>query len=409
MTLFSRTAGKGILVAVFVFTGIFCPKALSALNQADKQQVVSQVAGNWIEVAKEQYSRGFYKAAEQSLSRAKQYQGYLSQDQQDMLEKLLQKTRRAAAEQQRINKNLDVAGELMEQGKLKKAKAVFEQVRDSEFLTEQQRQSVGEKIEEITAHLSKRIEEINEIYKRSVGFYRAGELEKARDGFIEVAKIGLLTVPEGKTAEDYLVKIDGILSRQSRGISDEVFSSKLRSIAGKPKGGAQTDNVNNVEAGIINVAEPLTDDIAGSGKDEIVQSYARAVLADAKTKVQQYITSGDFNKAQQSVVSAQQRLDESKASLGDEPFQRYSSLLEQLGEQIAQASVESSRQLEEQKRLEKMRAQRRLAEGEKSKKIDELMNKTSSSLENKSYEEAIEYLQRVLVVLRGLAGDKPAQ
>jgi len=56
--------------------------------------------------------------------------------------------------------------------------------------------------------------EVAEIYNRSVKFYEAGELEKAREGFARISRNSVLTAPVGKRAEDYLAKIDNILAQR---------------------------------------------------------------------------------------------------------------------------------------------------------------------------------------------------
>ena len=56
--------------------------------------------------------------------------------------------------------------------------------------------------------------EITDLYNQSVEYYRQGELEKARDGFSQVAKSGVLIAPKGQTAEDYLLQIDSILTQR---------------------------------------------------------------------------------------------------------------------------------------------------------------------------------------------------
>ena len=46
----------------------------------NKQKVIRQVAQKWIDVGIEQYQRGYYKAAEQSLLRAQDYEGYFTSE-----------------------------------------------------------------------------------------------------------------------------------------------------------------------------------------------------------------------------------------------------------------------------------------------------------------------------------------
>ena len=57
-------------------------------------------------------------------------------------------------------------------------------------------------------------QEIAEIYNRSVDLYKAGELEKAREGFAKIAGNTFLVPPDGQRAEDYIARIDAQLAQR---------------------------------------------------------------------------------------------------------------------------------------------------------------------------------------------------
>ncbi len=63
--------------------------------------------------------------------------------------------------------------------------------------------------------------EIAELYYRSMRFYRAGQLEKAREGFIRVLESGLIPAPMAKTIGSYLLDIDSILTKRAKPPSQE--------------------------------------------------------------------------------------------------------------------------------------------------------------------------------------------
>jgi hypothetical protein len=202
------------LVSILLLTTVLLSVASSQANGLDKEKVVRQVAQKWIQVGMEQYRRGYYKAAEQSFLRAQDYQEYLSAGEREKLSELLEKSHEGAVEKQRISETIQAADELVKQGQTAKAKAYLEQIKDNEFLTEEQKGLVAEGLEKLNSQLEGQKGGIGELYERSVGLYQAGELEKAREGFIKVAKSGLSIGPEGKKAEDYLVKIDTILAQK---------------------------------------------------------------------------------------------------------------------------------------------------------------------------------------------------
>ncbi|MFQ6034427.1 MAG: 6-bladed beta-propeller [Sedimentisphaerales bacterium] len=66
-----------------------------------------------------------------------------------------------------------------------------------------------------TLNKGRRQEEIAEIYYRSMAFYRAGQLEKAREGFVEVLTSGLIPRAMAKTIEGYLMDINDTLATRS--------------------------------------------------------------------------------------------------------------------------------------------------------------------------------------------------
>jgi hypothetical protein len=69
--------------------------------------------------------------------------------------------------------------------------------------------------------------EIAELYYSSMEFYRAGQLEKAREGFVTVLKSGLVPPAMAKTIQDVLADIDNRLAKsgQKRGIAELYYSS----------------------------------------------------------------------------------------------------------------------------------------------------------------------------------------
>jgi hypothetical protein len=55
-------------------------------------------------------------------------------------------------------------------------------------------------------------QQIADLYYRSVSFYRSGQLEAARDGFVTVLESGQIPPAMEKTIENFLADIDNALA-----------------------------------------------------------------------------------------------------------------------------------------------------------------------------------------------------
>ena len=66
-----------------------------------------------------------------------------------------------------------------------------------------------------------------DLYHRSIALYKAGQLEKARDGFLEVLKSGLLPAHMAKTIQGYIADINSVLAtdEHKQGIAELYYSS----------------------------------------------------------------------------------------------------------------------------------------------------------------------------------------
>jgi DNA-binding beta-propeller fold protein YncE len=68
---------------------------------------------------------------------------------------------------------------------------------------------------------------ISDLYYRSIALYKAGQLVKARDGFLEVSKSNLLPAHLAKSTQDYIADINSALATvdQKREIAELYYSS----------------------------------------------------------------------------------------------------------------------------------------------------------------------------------------
>ncbi|MHC4570959.1 MAG: hypothetical protein ACYS0C_02625, partial [Planctomycetota bacterium] len=412
----NKSFGRRLLLVIFasilLLTTALSDVAPSQVSESDKQKIVRQVAQRWIEVGMEQYKRGYYKAAEQSLLRAQDYEEYLTTEGREKLNELVEKTRAVASERKRILEHIRIADELERQGELIKAKTHLEKVRDSEFLIEEERKLITEGLAEIDNKLGGEKRQIAELYGRSVELYRTGHLEEAREGFLKVAKSGLLAAPKGETAEDYLAKINGIfLQRVKPSVPIEVKPEELKLDEAALETledellGVEVEPGEEEEPAAVMPAEPVTEEGGYieviNRRRNILRSHTRAVVNDAVAKAQSYVSQGEFDKAKEAVETAERTVSKNQLHLGDELFAQYSTEMRQLTEKIVQGRNERTQQMQEQKRFEAIEAQRRYREqmeADRSKRMVELMDNAIAYQKQQRYEEALGQLESLLAI-----------
>jgi len=420
-----------ILASILLVTSVLSGQALSQASETDKEKIVRQVAQKWIQVGTEQHKRGFYKAAEQSFLRAQDYEKYLTAAEREKLSRLLEETHVASLERRRILGHIQTADELEKQGELIKAKAHLEKVQDSEFLTEEERNLIAEGLKEIDNRLGEQKRQIAEVYGRSVEFYHAGQLEEAREGFIKASKSGLLSAAEAEKAEDYLVKIEDALAEKVEPLppieakaEKKPAAKAVEQVEAEKEGlgaieealfGFEAEPPRDTEAEVVREPEKpsepaeVSEDAAVKGsyievvnrRRNILRSHTRAVVNDAVAKAQDYISRGEFDKAREAVETGERAVSENRLHLGDEFFEQCSGELKHLREKIARGRDEKAQQLQEQKRLEAIAAQRRYREqmeADRNKRIGELMGNAIAYQRQQRYEEALGQLESLLAI-----------
>jgi type II secretory pathway component GspD/PulD (secretin) len=425
-----ESSGRRPLLVILVSLLLLTTSALSDVapsqpSEADKEKIVRQVAQRWIQVGAEQYKRGYFKAAKQSFLLAQDYQKYLTADEREKLTALLEKTHKGILERERILETIRTADGLVKQGELIKAKARLEEIKDSEFLTKAEQELITKGLDKLGNQSGEQKKEITELYNRSVEFYNAGQLEKAREGFVKVAASNLVAAPPGETAEDYMVKIDGILAKRAKPSApteaqpEDELGATIASITKELVNGKKAEpnevaerQVGQEPKGLVVAAVPrgeATEAVASKNtyievinrKRNIRQSHTRAVVNDAVAKVQNYISQDEFDKAKQEVERAERIVNEYQPDLGDELFRQQSGELKQLAEKIVQEQDKRVQQLQEQKRLEAIEAQRRDREqmdADRSKRIAELMDNAVTFQSQQRYEEALGQLESLLTL-----------
>ncbi len=412
-----------ILTLILLLATAMSGVARSQSNEAEKQKIIREVAGNWMDIGEEQYKRGYFEAAEQSFVEAQKYQKYLTAAQLKRLNGDLEKTHIAILERKRILDHIRTADELVRRGQLIKAKVHLEKVKDSKSLTKEELGKVVEGLKIIDARLAGQKKQITELYNRSVEFYRAGELEKARDGFIKVASSGLSVAPAGgKTAEDYLnllavrVKVNDLIAQNDKpSVQDQ--NSVVVTVA-KPKVvelkvpepkivELKVLEPNVVEVKLVEpkVAESVTEE--GSfieqvnRKRRIRRSYTKTVVEDANDKALSFLSEGEFDKAKKAVERAERVVNENQLDLGDELFKQYSSKLKQLTGKIVAEENKKAEQLRIEKGKAAIEAQKEYRikiETDRARRIEELMATATAFQKQQRYEEALGQLKSLLAL-----------
>lgn len=360
-------------VSTILATAAFCGTAVRKDSQGesgherpepDKHKVLRQVGLDWIEVGRCQEKRRFFPQAERSFLAAKGYEQYLTGDEHSRLNEHLQKAHRYAVEQEQVLQELKTAAELVRKGRPIKARAHFENIRDSEYLSKQQRKSITEQLKDIDRHFDEQQSEITALYNRSIEYYRAGELEKAREGFLAVTRYGLLVAPAGHRAEDYLAAIDDVLmARLSRlEPSDTVPTNRFEQLTGRQSveatgtaerksreggptaGGLTVDSTGEKNAlepeQVVSVAAPGEQYVPHTAEQleqkraTIIHGYTKAVLTDTASKVAKHLTKKEYNQAMEAVKSARTLVRRNRSWLGEELYEQYIGWLGELSEKI---------------------------------------------------------------------------
>ena len=365
-----------LLLKILIASGL--EAASSQASEADKQKIVRQVAQKWIQVGTEQYKRGFYKASEQSLLRARDYDEYLTAAEREGLNGLLEKTRIALAERERILKDIQIANGLVEQERFSEAKRHLEKVQGSEFLTEAEQKLIVEELKKIN-----------------------GSLEQA----------GTSVPSEEKSVEEIPDAISAVGDIEADKPSLRTVENELLDIGAESVDDAGLGVVEEPERTVpAELSEPKAPEPAagGASRIEVVnrtrnirRSYTKTVVGDAVVKARDYRAKGEFDKAKETIEAAQRTVNKNRLDLGEELFGQYSSRLEQLVEAIEREQNEAAVQLVQNRRLESIETERRYKEQmgiDRQKRTADLMNNALNFQKQQKYEEALGQLESLLAI-----------
>src|SRR4030042_4441920 len=396
-----------IILALLLLVTTSLPNAAlsKANNNEEQKKVVRQVAQKWIQIGTEQFQRSFFKAAEQSFLRAKEYQDYLTAEEQQKLNKLIEETHVAVLERQRILEHIQTADKLIEQGELTKAKTHLESVKDNKFLTEAERKQISEGLKKVdstpTEQPKEQSQEIVNLYMRSVELYNAGQLEEARKGFVKVAQSGLLIAPAGQTPQDYLI----LISEKTQPNTDPQ-KSPTEPIKVQQPVKAKQQNEPVVSPQPVVSAQSATDTGLSyiqkvNLKRDVRRSYTNIVVNDAAAKAQNYLAQNEFDKAQEVIESAKRTVYGNQMDLGEILIKQYDSKLQELSDEIALRKEQRDKLLDQEKRIAAIDAaqeRKTQMEDDRNRRITELMENAVACQAQMRYEEALGQLESLLAL-----------
>ncbi|TFG44909.1 MAG: hypothetical protein E4H40_08880, partial [Candidatus Brocadiia bacterium] len=445
------------IIVVSILSLLILSEAVSSQeNEAtDRQAAFRKIVQSYVEAGKVGYDKGYYEQAVKTFVMAQGYQEYLTVAGREELRAHLDKAQTATAKRKLALEKFQTADQLIKQNRLIEAKTHLENLRSNEFLNKDEQTQIATVLKQIDIQITNdkasplitaekpdviaeeirkpgeqqdgQIQKIVDLYRTSMKYYRAGQLEKAREGFVKVAASGLIPPPMKKTIEGYLAEIDKRAPQKTE--KEPVIDKKTEMIAViKPKVfnfEAAVSDVNEAElvepelvapevvelkpaqpqVTATKVASPVT----GEGtyieqitkQRNILRTYTGTVVNNAVTKANNLMNEGKFDKAKQEVEAAEFVVNENQIHLGEVLFKEYSGTLKALTEKIAENQAQQTQQAEQEKRKSAIEAQksfREQMEQDRQTRIAELMENALAYQKQQQYKAALGQLESLLAL-----------
>ncbi len=406
-----------ILVTLMLFGMFIAPlwAQPSNVEEAKRMKIDS-----FISVAQEQIKRGFYPQAQTRLNELQtsdEYSPYLTDKQNSTISSLLKKINQATTERQQIALALQQVDILSSEGKYQAALAKLNEIKSSEYATAQEQQLIAARHAEISSVAAAEQEKWQLLYNDSVTSYNAGDAEKAREGFVQVANSGY-AVQGDKTPADYIMMIDNPMETV-----ETIMPLVDESDVGMTPVPVQEPVVETIE---VMVQEPADQEIEPAdmlqvtepqpvldtpqeqnylqvidAKNARLMSYTKAIVDDAQEKAQTHLNLNEFDQAKAALRRAFSTIEKNKMLLGDAQYKDYYARLSNLSQTVDeaqmayqaktdQAATAAADQLTEQLR-ETMETQRAQA-------IDTYMGRTYAFMDQQRYDEALGQLEQLLAI-----------
>jgi hypothetical protein len=359
----TKSSKRHWLGAVIVFLGLLLLTPASAADNPEsngydtdtigKKEASRNVAIELLEAGIGEYNQALFDAAGNTLLKAQSYEKYLTDAERKKLGKYLKAAKNSVLKRKEAIKHIQIADELISSGQFIRANAHLKAVKGSKVLTAMERNNVKDSLKQIKDRLAEQEKQIKQIYERSVELYRNGQFSSARAGFIKVAQSGLLSLPDGKTAEDYIHKIDVSIGKSVGTLTPADMA--LFESENKPESSRRSEDSEIIkwteESGISNKkdtvnanqkvlpAEAKSADFAQaaavSKKSSVAQGYTLAIVKDAAAKVNDCIKSSDFYQAQKVIDNAKKILSENQQHLDKDVFGECNTTLKKLEDEVS--------------------------------------------------------------------------
>ncbi|MHC4122364.1 MAG: type II secretion system protein GspD [Planctomycetota bacterium] len=390
---------KGLLVVLLTALALTTISDITPCKAetATSDQNVHKLARNYMQLGMELYERGNYRQAQKYLLFALDYQDYLSKQENQQLSEYLEKTHSKSLESDDVAEDIRKARELFKTGQFLKAKMLLQKVSQYKSLKSDNKQRIDSLLEKIELKLQGQEQEIGRIYTQSIKLYSSGELLKARDGFVKIVESGLPVGATGKTAEDYLAKIDKALGK-----TDKPKDKELIDVIAEP-----TEKVIKAEPTRA-AANEVKEKAAGGGYIEavtrrmkIIRGHTRAIVKDATDKARDYINKGEFDKAQEQIDSARRTVEDNQMELGEDLYKHYKGQLNELAETVGKGKKAKAEQdgKERTKAAEQAQADRRIEmEENRKQRVEELLKNAHTYQKQQRYEEALGQIESLLLI-----------
>ena len=370
-----------------------------------------------MKIANEQYKRRLYKVAEITLNKInKQHVDYLSNTERNKLEALTKNIGVAMTERGKITRILMASDHLAEQNQFAQAAGRLEMIKGSEFLSESESKQINDSItylqDKQSAFQSKE-SRLKMVFETSVRNYEVGNVEKAKQGFAQVAASGIEITQAGKTANDYISLIEQdrqqITTSQIpsvppfeegiEGILDEIELAEPKMIIQEP-----------TEPKII-IQEPTEPQLDSqpqnvyirqiTRKKAIIRARTNAVVIDALSKAQSYLDSNEFAKAKEYLAKAFSSINTEKHILGDALYSQHHNQLRSLDQQVDARQNQYNANLQVQKLQAAAKARedlRKSVDSQRSQAVAGYLKRATNFMDQMRYEEALGQLEQLLAI-----------
>ena len=449
------------MASIFLLIITLSETVSSQENEAtDRQSAFRQIVQSYVEAGKREYNKGYYEQAAKTFVMAQGYKEYLTVAGREELRAHLDKAQTATAKRKLALEKFQTADQLIRQNRLIEAKTHLENLRSNEFLNKGEQMQIATVLKQIDIQITndktsaqmkaeqpekakkdianpgeQQIEQAlknADLYRNSMKYYRAGQFEKAREGFVKVAASGLIPLNMKIFIEKKLAQINKPLPQKAK--KEPVIDKKTEMIAViEPKGfniEAAESEVNEPELVEPELVEPemvepevaelkpaqpqvtatkVASPVTGEGtyieqitkQRNILRTYTGTVVNNAVTKANNLVNEGKFDKAKQEVEAAEFVVNENQIHLGEALFKEYSEKLKALTGKIAEKQAQQTQQAEQEKRKSAIEAQQRFREQmeqDRQKRIAELMENTLAYQKQQQYEAALGQLVSLLAL-----------